>query len=324
MELKQNLQQENNSAKDKARGQKKQSLLAKRGVVILVALFCCLLWGSAFPAVASGYRLLNVNLEDPFQTALFAGTRFMISAILIFSYALMTGQSMKIDFQDFKKVAVLGLLQTFGQYFLFFLSLRTVHPANGAILASLGVFFTVIIAHFVYKADRLTIKKSWGLVIGMSGIVILNGGAAGTFSLTGEGLMIISMLLAALSGIYTKKLTTTISPFVITGYQLLLGSTILISLGLVFAQDTAFTFTVISIPLLVHLGFISAAGFTLWSAILKYNDISKVSIYKFLIPIFGVFISFLFHREPLDLIIVLISMTFVATGIILINLEKKN
>jgi len=135
--------------------------------------------------------------------------------------------------------------------------------------------------------------------------------------------MMISMLLAALSGIYTKKLTETISPFAISGYQLLLGSILLISMGLIFSEDVAFTFTAASTPLLLYLGFISAAAFTLWSAILKYNDISKVSIYKFSIPIFGVLISFIFLHEALDLIVVLISMVFVATGIILINLESK-
>ena len=323
MELKQELEQLDGPLLERISNKKRESLLTKRVIVILVALLCCLLWGSAFPAVATGYRILNVDLEDTFQITLFAGFRFMISAILIFSYAFMTGEKMRIDFKGLKKIAILGLLQTFGQYLFFFLSLRTVHPANGAILASMGVFFTVIIAHFIYKADRLTTKKIWGLIIGMLGIVILNGGTAGAFSLTGEGFMMISMLLAALSGIYTKKLTETISPFAISGYQLLLGSILLISMGLIFSEDVAFTFTAASTPLLLYLGFISAAAFTLWSAILKYNDISKVSIYKFSIPIFGVLISFIFLHEALDLIVVLISMVFVATGIILINLESK-
>jgi len=302
----------------------RQGVLKKRSVVILATLFCCFLWGSAFPAVAVAYELLEVNLEDPFQIILFAGIRFMIASSLIFIYVRVTGKKMGIKAGNLRKIAVLGLLQTFGQYVLFFLSMRTVHPANASVLASTGIFFTVIIAHFIYKDDRLTGRKALGLMVGMSGIVILNGGAAGTFSLTGEGFMILSMLLSAISGVYTKKLAGSISPYAITAYQLLLGSVLLVSLGLVFSGPPQLTFTLVSTPLLVYLGFISAAAFTTWSAILKHNHISKVSVYKFSIPIFGVFISFVFFRGALDVGIVLISLFLVATGIALINFERKN
>jgi len=264
---------------------------------------------------------MNVYVDDVFQVMLFAGMRFLISAGLIYSYAFATGKCMKLDLQGFKLIMVLGLLQTFGQYLFFFLSLRTVHPANASILSSLGVFMTVTIAHFVYKTDQLTPKKIAGLVIGITGIIVLNGGAAGTFSLTGEGFMFVSSLLGAIAGIYTKKLTKTLSPYAISGYQLLFGSILLIGIGLTFSQDVAFTFTISSATLLIYLGFISAAAFTLWSALLKHNQVSKVSIYKFSIPVFGVFLSFIFLQEAFDLVSVMIAMVFVAVGILLINME---
>lgn len=303
--------------------QKKQSRLNRRGMTLLATLFCCFLWGSAFPAVAASYDLFHVNLEDPFQIISFAGIRFMIAAALIFTYAIATGKKIHVNGKDLRRISILSLLQTVGQYVFFFLSMRTVHPANASILASTGIFFTVIIAHFVYKNDRLTSRKILGLFLGMSGIVILNGGASGTFSFTGEGFMILSMLLSALAGIYTKKLAVTISPYAITGYQLLLGSVLLIGLGTSFSGPPQLTLTWLSMPLLVYLGFISAAAFTTWSAILKHHPISKVSVYKFSIPIFGVLISFVLFRGTLDVAIVLISLTFVAVGILLINFESK-
>jgi len=295
--------------------------LSKRRVMIPVALFVCLLWGSAFPSIVASYRVMSINTDDVFQVMLFAGMRFLISAGLIFAYAFICGKSMKLNWHGFKLVAVLGLLQTFGQYIFFFLGLRTVHPANGSILSSLGVFMTVTIAHFVYKTDKLTPKKIWGLIIGIAGIIILNGGAAGTFSLAGEGFLFTASLLGAISGIYTKKLTTTLSPYAISGYQLLLGSISLIAIGSTFGTDVAFTFTVYSTTLLLYLGFISAAAFTLWSALLKHNQVSKVSIYKFSIPVFGVFLSFVFLQEAFDLVSVMIAMICVAIGILLINME---
>jgi len=299
----------------------KQSILSRRPVMIIVTLFVCFLWGSAFSAVVASYRLLNVYVNDVFQVMLFAGMRFFLSACLIFAYAFVTGKSMKLDWHGFKLVAMLGLLQTFAQYLFFFLSLRTVHPANGSILISFGVFITVIIASVIYKTDKLTPKKIWGLVIGITGIIILNDPTSATFSLTGEGFMFISSFLAAIAAIYTKKLTMTFSPYAIAGYQLLFGSTLLIGIGLAFSSNVAFTFTPASTILLLHLGFISAAAFTLWSALLKHNPVSKVSIYKFSIPVFGVFLSFIFLQEAFDLVNVMTAMVFVAVGILLINME---
>lgn len=299
----------------------KQSFLSRRYVMITVALFVCLLWGSAFVSVVTSYRIMNVYVDDVFQVMLFAGMRFLISAGLIFTYAFVTRKSMRLNWQGFKLVVVLGVLQTFGQYLFFFLSLRTVHPANASILSSLGVFMTVTIAHFVYQTDKLTPKKVLGLIIGVIGIIVLNGGASGSFSLTGEGFMFASALLGAIAGIYTKKLTTTLSPYAISGYQLLFGSILLTGIGLTFSQNVAFTFTVSSTALLIYLGFISAAAFTIWSALLKHHQISKVSIYKFSVPLFGVFLSFVFLQEAFDLVSVGIAMAFVAIGIFLINLE---
>jgi drug/metabolite transporter (DMT)-like permease len=159
----------------------------------------------------------------------------------------------------------------------------------------------------------------------MLGIVILNGGnlfgemGAISVSFAGEGFMLTSSLLGAISGLYTKKLTSELSPYAISAYQLLFGSLMLITLGISFSHDVNFTFTTASTSLLLYLGVVSALAFTLWSALLKHNKVSKVTIYKFSIPVFGSFLSYLFFRESFDFSTVAIALIFVVVGIILIN-----
>ena len=300
---------------------KQKHPLAKRHIMTIVALAVCVLWGSAFTAIVIGYRELNVYTDDIFQIMLFGGTRFMISAGLIFAFALVTKKNMRLTRSGFKLVVTLGLLQTFGQYVFLLLSLRTVHPANSAVLASFNIFLTVIIAHFAYRNEKLSWQKLLGLFIGITGIIILKGGNLGQLSWTGEGFMILSTVFGAVSGIYTKKITKTLSPYVISAYQLLIGSTLLIVLGLTFARDVQFTVTATSVPIMLYLGFISAAAFTIWAALLKHNKISQVSIYKFSIPLFGVLISFAFLQEAFNLVSVIVAMVLVAGGILLINWE---
>lgn len=40
------------------------STLQRPMVICLLAAFCCLLWGSAFPAVKIGYGLLSISSAD--------------------------------------------------------------------------------------------------------------------------------------------------------------------------------------------------------------------------------------------------------------------
>ena len=103
------------------------------------------------------------------------------------------------------------------------------------------------------------------------------------FTLTGEVFIIISSLVGALAAIYTKKIAENISPFAISGYQLFFGSLVLIIVGWL-GGGKHISFTPEGTLLLLYLGFISAAAFTLWSILLKYNDVGRVSIYKFTIP----------------------------------------
>ena len=46
-----------------------------------------------------------------------------------------------------------------------------------------------------------------------------------------------------------------------------------------------------SIAMLFYLAFISAVAYTLWGILLKYNPISKVAVYGFMHPVFGVILS---------------------------------
>ena len=67
---------------------KKQSVFSNTLILTLIALLCCALWGSATPAIKTGYKLLKV--EGVASIMLFAGMRFFLAGILtviIFSIA---------------------------------------------------------------------------------------------------------------------------------------------------------------------------------------------------------------------------------------------
>lgn len=303
--------------------EKNEMIFTKTYMVMILGLVSCFLWGSAFPSVKIGYELFSIGAANTFEKIVFAGYRFFISSMMIFLFCLMTKRSMKIEKENISKVGFLGLIQTTIQYVFFYIGLSNTSGTKGSILAATTTFFSVILAHFFYDEDKLSIKRIGGVVLGFLGVTIVNLGGSGIqggFKFTGEGFIIISALLGALSGIYTKRIARNISPFAVSGYQLLIGSILLIFAGII-GGGGGLNFTLKGSVLLLYLGFISAAAFTLWTILLKYNSVGMVSIYKFSVPLFGVFLSYIFLGERLLGLNVLLAIIFVSSGIILINKE---
>ena len=61
----------------------KISFLKSAPGMILTAIFCNFLWGSAFPCIKIGYHLFQVSANDSASQILFAGTRFTLAGILV-------------------------------------------------------------------------------------------------------------------------------------------------------------------------------------------------------------------------------------------------
>lgn len=300
-----------------------ENIFTKTYMVMILGLVSCFLWGSAFPSVKIGYELFSIGGNDTFEKIVFAGYRFFISSMMIFIFCLITGRSLKIKKEDIYKVGFLGIIQTAIQYVFFYIGLSNTSGTKGSILAATTTFFSVILAHFFYEEDKLSIKRIVGVILGFIGVAVVNlkGGAfQGGFKFTGEGFIIISSLVGALAGIYTKKIAKNISPFMVSSYQLFIGSMLLIFAGTL-GGGNGLKFTVKGSILLLYLGFISAAAFTLWTILLKYNGVGRVSIYKFSVPLFGVFLSYIFLGERLLGVNVLLAIILVSSGIILINKE---
>lgn len=65
------------------RGSMKKSLLTSSAGVCILAVFCCALWGSAFPSIKIGYELFGIPAADVNTQILFAGCRFTLAGVLV-------------------------------------------------------------------------------------------------------------------------------------------------------------------------------------------------------------------------------------------------
>ncbi len=298
------------------------SIFKNKKYVPLLALVACILWGSAFPVLKISYQELNMAPMDYNSKIVFAGMRFFLASMFLFLMTIFIfKKSIKITLKDFGYLFLLGLLQTSLQYFFFYNGLANTSGMKGAILSSSGTFIVVIMAHFIYKNDKLTMEKIIGLITGLIGIILVNWGKdlSFNFKFNGEGFLIIAAFVSAIGTFLAKKLSTELHPFVVTSWQMFLGATMLLIYGVPKIQEGILKFTPFATVLFIYAALLSAIAFAIWYSLLKYNKAGEVSMYKFIIPVSGSVLSILFLGENNLSLNVMIALLFVASGIILIN-----
>ena len=128
---------------------KVQGIFQNKWSVIAIAIFCSILWGSAFPVLKVSYIELQMAPDDVIAKIVFAGIRFLHAGLLVLGFLLITQpKRILVTRRQFFVLIILGIVQTALQYFFFYNGLAKVTGMQGAILSTAGTFFTVIIAHF--------------------------------------------------------------------------------------------------------------------------------------------------------------------------------
>nr|WP_295734316.1 DMT family transporter [uncultured Intestinibacter sp.] len=293
--------------------------------IIICCIFCTALWGSAFPCVKLGYELFNISVDDIFSKILFAGWRFFLAGIIVLLITTCIQKKFpKLKKEAIKSVVILGFIQTTLEYIFFYIGLSYASGFKGAILNPTSTFMMVILAHFFYKDDKLTFRKTLGCIVGFLGIIIVNlsGDVNSQSSFLGEGCLIISALAFAIGSIISKEATKIESnPMIVTGYQLLIGGFILIVFGLIGGGKLQVTSTS-AFMLFLYLALLSSIAFSLWTTLFKYNPVSKVSIFNFLTPIFGTILSALILSEDVFNLKNISALILVCFGIYIVNKPK--
>lgn len=303
-----------------------KNFLQRGPIIILLALFCTILWGTAYPAVKIGYELFAIDSANDFGKLLFAGLRFTLAGLMTLAVSVILQKKLVIpQRQHWRGIALLGLVQTTGQYIFFYLGLSNTTGVKGSILYALATFFVVIFAHFLFPDDKMNLQKILGCCIGFVGVLLITFDGTGLgvgFTFTGEGFIMLSTLSSALGALISRSVAQGQDPVVVTGYQLTGGGLILIFIGLI-GHGHFDSVTAPGILLLLYMAFLSAAAFTVWTMLLKYNPASKIAVYNFLIPIFGTTFSVMFLNESIFNLRSLLALILACAGIYIVNKEFK-
>lgn len=295
--------------------------------MMLIALLCCALWGSATPAIKTGYKLLKVS--GVASIMLFAGVRFFLAGVLtVIIFSIGERKVLVPKKENVPRILAVSAFQTVIQYIFFYLGLAYTSGVKGTVASGSGAFFAVLIASLIFRQEKLTFKKISACVIGFVGIVIMNfDGLSLTgdaLDLMGVGFVLLSTVSSSFSSVLTKKYSAYESPVVISGYQFMIGGIFMAAVGLAFGGKM-YMGSASGILDLVYLAFLSAIAYSLWGILLKHNPVSRVTVFNFMTPIFGVLLTLLFLPEepsnvtPLGLVVTLV---LISAGILLLNYKK--
>ena len=299
-------------------------------VTLLTVVFCCILWGSAIPAVKIAYEAFRIGSDDTSSRILLAGVRFILSGVMIIGIGSLIGRRLLIPKRSsWKYISILALFQTAGQYYFFFMAVAHTSGVRSSIINASGNFLAIIFAVLIFRMEKLSWKKAAGCIIGFAGILTILGGfrafmEGGAITFEGEGAMLIADVFYAVSSCCIKIFSKEEDPVVLCGWQFLLGGSILAVIGLIMGGQLHFYNSTCVIDLL-YLGFISAGAYTLWSILLKYNPVSRISILGFLNPVMSVFLSALILGENQEAFSLkgLLALALVSLGIIIVNVGEQ-
>lgn len=292
--------------------------LTKIGIVCLLAMICCALWGSAFPCIKIGYRLFGVGASDSASQILFAGVRFFLAGILTILFGSIQAKHLLFPGKHaIGRILTLALFQTILQYTLFYMSLARTTAVNASIIDGTVWFFAILIAALVFHMEMLTMRKVFGCILGFAGIVLVSvHGASGSVSFgAGDILMLASAASSGMSTACLKLFSDKENPVVLSGYQFLVGGLVMILIGILMGGRLSPS-SPMAFVLLLYMALISSVAYTVWGILLKYNPVSLIGAFGFMTPVFGVIFSALFAGEAKSLgIILVIALILVCAGI---------
>lgn len=277
----------------------------------LLAIFACFLWSTAFAGIKIG-----IEYTTPIQ---FAGVRFMLAGFITLLAMGKYRENLQDLYENRRIVLKVAFLQTALVYFLFYSGLDRISGALGAVITGFGPLWGIILAHFFMHNDRLTVRKVTAFVMGLAGIVVValgRGKGVGEVNLPGVLLMMGSSLSSGFAAILVAKDKGSLRPIPLNGMQLFIGGTLLFVISL-FTEGFSVPTSMNYYGSLLYLAVLSASAFSIWFKLLKNGaKISALNLWKFIIPVSGAVLSWIFLPNESPTLLAVVGMVLVGMALI--------
>jgi len=276
-----------------------------------------IIWASAF---------FNIKIATySFGPVTIAFLRVFFGALPVLLICYLKKIKIEAFSKDWHWFALIGFINLVAPFFLIAYGVKSVQSNLAAILMSTTTLSSTVLGHFYTKNERFNLTRTIGILIGFSGIVYL---FSDNFLINennfGSALLILlGSTCYVVGGVLTLKISKKKNENV-TGSILIWATIILIPLVSFIEQPWNTIPRLDSTISVIYLGLVSTGiAWLLRFRILTTNGLIFQSQVSYLIPIFGVILSYIFLREIITTK-VLISLIAVIIGIYFVKKAGLN
>lgn len=188
----------------------------------------------------------------------------------------------------------LGLLATTLTFGAMFASPAYTGAGIASVLGNTQPLIIIVLAALLLS-EKIDLSKALALLMGLAGVILLAlpawRGQSG-HSFLGAMLALGSSASAAVASVTVKRLRPGKDLMALTGWQLVVGSVVLLALSAVFEPQGTIAWTGDFVGLLLFLALAGTALSTwLWFWLLQRTEAGRLSLYLFLVPVFGLLIA---------------------------------
>lgn len=282
-------------------------------------------WGFATPVIK--FTLAGLS------PLLFLTYRFGISSIVAVILEAKNGIKIIKNPGLLFFLVIYGLLTSTIGLGLLFLGLDKTTAIDGTLIASTGPIF-ITIAGSIFLNEHVTKREKIGITIAFLGTLItviepilkFNDGHG---ALTGNILIILSVIVGALVAIMTKKLLRDgVSPLSISNYSFIVGFVSILPLALSSYSPTGLLTMFLAIPAPYLLGLLFMAlisgnlAYWLSNKAQKTIEVSEASLFGYLYPVFATPLAVIWLKETITTPFI-IGAVVITIGVLIAEVKKS-
>jgi drug/metabolite transporter (DMT)-like permease len=285
----------------------------------LLTLLTVALWGGN--PVATRY---SVDALPPITVA---GLRFLMASGVMLVWCLMERVSFRVTRDQWGPIVMAGTL-LFLQITTFTIGAAWTSSSHASLFVNTFVFWVVGLEAWLWQTEQLTAGKVTGLILAATGVGVLlwqaehPGQQRDVPSLAGDGMLLFSAFLLGVKFIYTKRALKVIGPTeLIFWHDLVAVAQFALAAAIWERPEFHRVQTPAALGLLYQGIFVGGVCFALQAHLLKTYSASRIAVFSFLTPLFGMALGALFRGDQLSFGLV-IAGAAVAAGIALVNQAK--
>jgi len=274
-------------------------------------LILALIWASAF---------FNIKIAtESFGPITIAFLRVFFGSIPVLLLCFYKKIKIEAFSKDWYWFAIIGFVNLVLPFFLIAYGVKSVQSNLAAILMSTTPLSSTILGHLYTKNEKFNVLKTFGILIGFSGVIYLfsDNLLINDSNFISALLILLGSTCYVIGGVLTLKISKKKNENV-TGSILIWAVLILLPLVCFIEKPWNSTPSIESSISVVYLGMVSTGvAWLLRFKILKDNGLIFQSQVSYLIPIFGIILSYIFLDELItdkvlvSLFAVLVGLYFV-------------